>query len=49
MVLVKYTWETEDAPWTPTGAFKVSELRKVHECECAGCCGKDGINEFEGA
>ncbi|MEV8601858.1 hypothetical protein AB0465_18490 [Streptomyces griseoviridis] len=49
MVLVKYTWETDDTPWTSTGAFKVSELHKVHECECAACCGKDGITEFEGA
>lgn len=49
MVLVKYTWETDDTPWTGTGAFKVSELHKVHECECAGCCGKDGITEFDGA
>lgn len=49
MVLVKYTWETDDTPWTSTGAFKVSELHKVHECECAGCCGKDGITEFGGA
>ncbi|MFE6939574.1 hypothetical protein [Streptomyces chartreusis] len=49
MVLVKYRWQPEDAPWTSTGAFRVSELHKVHECECAGCCGKDGIQEFEGA
>ncbi|WP_434598188.1 hypothetical protein [Streptomyces sp. A5-4] len=49
MVLVKYTWEIEDSPWTSTGAFKVSELHKVHECECPGCCGKDGIQKFEGA
>ncbi|MEU0214056.1 hypothetical protein ABZ281_02670 [Streptomyces sp. NPDC006265] len=49
MVVVKYTWETDDTPWTSTGAFKVSELHKVHECECAGCCGKDGIQEFDGA
>lgn len=49
MVLVKYAWESGDTPWTSTGAFKVSELHKVHECECAGCCGKDGIQEFEGA
>ncbi|MFE0133315.1 hypothetical protein ACFWY6_17355 [Streptomyces sp. NPDC059037] len=49
MVLVKYTWETDDTPWTSAGAFKVSELHKVRECECPACCGKDGITEFEGA
>ncbi|MFD4475965.1 hypothetical protein ACFWPU_07600 [Streptomyces sp. NPDC058471] len=49
MVLVKYTWETDDTPWTSAGAFKVSELHKVCECECPACCGKDGITEFEGA
>ncbi|MFM9540038.1 hypothetical protein [Streptomyces turgidiscabies] len=49
MVLVRFVWETEEAPWTRTGAFKLSELHRVHECECAGCCGKSGITELEGA
>lgn len=49
MVLVKYSWASEDTPWPSTGAFRVSELHKVHYCECAACCGKGGIKEFEGA
>ncbi|MGW6604848.1 hypothetical protein [Streptomyces sp. NPDC055036] len=48
MVLVKWTWETDDAPWTRTGAFKPEELHNAHSCECAACNG-DGILESEGA
>ncbi len=48
MVFVLWTWETDDAPWTRTGAFKPEELHNAHSCECAACKG-DGIREFEGA
>ncbi|MFE7114916.1 hypothetical protein ACFU99_05760 [Streptomyces sp. NPDC057654] len=48
MVHVEYTWET-DTPWGRTGAFKTSELHRLHACECAACCGENGITEFGGA
>lgn len=49
MVLVEFAWKTESAPWQMTGAFKPSELHKVHLCECAACKGKNGIQEKDGA
>ncbi|MEV8399282.1 hypothetical protein [Streptomyces niveus] len=49
LVLVKWTWETDDAPWSRTGAFKPEELHNAYSCECAACKGETGIREFEGA
>ncbi|MFE5853169.1 hypothetical protein ACFQ61_08105 [Streptomyces sp. NPDC056500] len=49
MVVVKWTWETDSAPWRPTGAFKPEELHNVWTCDCAGCHGRIGIKELEGA
>jgi len=49
MVQVEFAWKTESAPWQMTGAFKPSELHKVHFYECAACKGKNGIQEKDGA
>ncbi|MFJ1733290.1 hypothetical protein [Streptomyces sp. NPDC088254] len=49
LVAVEFACKTASAPWSMTGAFKPSELHKVHLCECAACEGKSGIQEFEGA
>lgn len=49
MVVVKWTWETDSAPWRPTGAFKPEELHNVWTCDCAACHGRIGIQEMDGA
>ncbi|MFC8125444.1 hypothetical protein [Streptomyces sp. NPDC057302] len=46
--LVEFAWKTESAPWQMTGAFKASELHKVHFCECVARKGNNGIQEKGG-
>ncbi|NUR01542.1 MAG: hypothetical protein HOY79_34940 [Streptomyces sp.] len=49
MVTVRMRAFQDCAPWPVQGAFDVSELHKVHVCECAACKGKNGIQEKNGA
>ncbi|MGI5196913.1 hypothetical protein ACQEVY_25300 [Streptomyces sp. CA-288835] len=48
MVKVRYTWETDSAPWQLDAIFYPRELHQVHYCECPACVG-DGIQERNGA
>jgi hypothetical protein len=49
MVKVRWDWQTDSAPWSPTGVFKPEELHDVWTCDCAACHGRIGFQELDGA
>lgn len=51
MVIVRFTWETDSAPWRRTGAYHPRELHRAYgQCECPACAPMgDGIPHPRGA
>lgn len=49
MVKVRFTWETDSAPWNREAVFFPGELHRVHECECAACKGRGIFDKHQGA
>lgn len=51
MVIVRFTWDTDSAPWPREQLFYVSELHRAYRaCECPACSYLgSGIHEHSGA